>query len=304
MKRFIRLTFITLALLGILAGTATAANENEYPNGIEGIKAASVPPPGFYYKMYNVFYSADKLTDTEGNDSKTPDGSKVNFDISLFVNAHRFLWVSKKKILGGYYGADMIIPVFNTDLELGPYDDSVFGLGDICIEPFILSWHGPRYDAAFALGGYIPTGKYDKDEPASPGKDMWTGMVTLGATYYFDPEKTWSASILGRYEIHGEKDETEVTPGDDFHFEWGIGKTLAKVWEVGVAGYCQWQMNDDSVSQPPVYGEKDQVFAIGPEVSYFIPPAMLFLNIRSQWEFGAEDRSEGNFTTLTFTKIF
>ncbi len=191
----------------------------------------------------------------------------------------------------------------NVDLELGGYDDNVFGLGDICIEPFILSWHGSRYDTVFALGGYIPSGKYD-NQPASPGKDMWTGMVTLGGTYYFDPEKTWSGSILARYEFHGEKKDTKVTPGDDFHFEWGIGKALAKVWEVGVAGYCQWQVTDDSVSQPPVYGEKDQVFAIGPEIGYFIPSAKMFLNIRSLLEFGAKDRSEGYFTTLTFTKIF
>lgn len=289
---------MTLWLTGMLACPVFAGSENEYPNGIEGIKAGSLPPPGFYYKMYNVLYSADTLTDKDG------DEVNADFDLSLFVNAHRFIWVSDMKILGGNYAADVIIPLMNVDLKIGAFgiDDSQFGLGDIAIEPFILAWHGPRYDAAFGLGGFVPSGKYDKTEPASPGKDMWTGMITLGGTYYFDAQKTWSASVLSRYEIHGEKEDTNVTPGDDFHFEWGIGKTVAKVWDVGVSGYCQWQMSEDS--GPGTTDAKDSVYAIGPEISAFIPSAKLFLNLRSVWEFGAKDRSEGSFTTLTFTKIF
>jgi hypothetical protein len=300
MKRFISVSFVTLGLIGILFGTAAAKEENEYPHGIEGIKAASVPPPGFYYKMYNVLYTADTFTDKDG------DELDVDYDLNVFVNAHRFLWVSEKKFLGGNYAANIIIPIFNVDIEIGALgvDDSEFGLGDICIEPVVLSWHGPRYDAVCALGFWPPVGKYDETEPASPGKDMWTLMGTLGGTSYFDSEKTWSASILARYEIHDEKKDTDVTPGDDFYFEWGVGKTLAKVWDVGLSGYCHWQVTDDSDSLPPFYGEKDSVYALGPEATVFIPSVKLFVTLKSLWEFSAEDRSEGNFTALTFTKIF
>lgn len=300
MRKLIWAALIALSLAGLLFGTASAGGENEYPNGIEGIKAASVPPPGFYYKMYNAFYTADTMTDKDGEELD------IDFDLSLFANAHRFLWVSQKKILGADYGADIIIPLFNIDIEIGALgvDDSEFGIGDICIEPLILGWHGPRYDASFGLGVWAPTGKYDETEPASPGKDMWTWMITAGGTYYFDAQKTWSASLLARYEFHGEKKELEVTPGDDFHFEWGIGKTVGKVWDIGLAGYCQWQVTDDSDSNIPGYGEKDSVYAAGPEISVFVPSGMFFLNLKSLWEFNAEDRSEGNFTTFTLTKIF
>ncbi len=64
-------------------------------------------------------------------------------------------------------------------------------------------------------------------------------------------------------------------------------------------------MTDDSGSD--VTWDKsvhDRVYAIGPEVSAFIPSAKLFVSFRSQWEFESRDRSEGNVTTLTFTKIF
>jgi len=129
-------------------------------------------------------------------------------------------------------------------------------------------------------------------------------MSTFGGTYYFDAQRTWTASFLGRYEIHTDKEDVDLTPGDDFHFEWGIGKGFAKIWEAGIAGYSQWQVTDDSGANATNKEDKDQVHVIGPELSVFIPPAKLFVNLRALFEFEAEDRSEGNVITLTVTKIF
>ncbi|NJL58294.1 MAG: transporter [Desulfobacteraceae bacterium] len=144
MKKVFGVTLAMVGVLGILFGTAFAA-ENEYPNGIEGIKAASVPPPGFYYKMYNVYYTADTLTDSSGNDLN------VDFDVTTLVNAHRFIWITDYKILGADYGMDAVVPLMNVDLKIGRFgiDDSQFGLGDIFIEPLILSWHTQCYDLSF-----------------------------------------------------------------------------------------------------------------------------------------------------------
>jgi hypothetical protein len=303
MRKLVAVILCTFGLVGILFGTVFADETIcHYVNGVEGIKAATLPPPGLYYRLYNVFYNADELMDPDG------DERDMDFEVSVYAMVNRFVWITDKKFLGADFGADFVIPLIYTDIEIKgiptPVDDDQFGLGDIFIEPFVLSWHGPRYDASFGLGAFVPTGEYDKDKPASPGRDMWTGMITLGGTYYFDVAKTWSASILGRYETHGEQDETNVTLGDDFHFEWGIGKTLAKVWDVGVTGYCHWQVTDDSDSGLWDKSDRDRVYAVGPEVSVFIPPAKLFASLRSQWEFEAQARSEGNVTSLTLTKIF
>ena len=293
--------FCAFSFVGTLSGIASAGETGHYVNGGEGIKAATLPPPGFYWRLYNQFYKANTLKDKNGHELD------VGYDLNVYSLVNRFVWISNIKILGADFGAALVIPLVYTDIEIKGtgVDDEEFNLGDIAVEPFVLSWHGPRYDAVFALGLYVPIGKYDKNEAASPGKDFWTGMVTVGGTYYFDDLKSWSASILSRYEIHSEKDETAVRPGNDFHFEWGIGKTLAKIWDVGLAGYCQWQVTDDSGSD--VTWDKsvhDRVYAIGPEVSVFIPPAKLSVSLRSQLEFGAEDRPEGNITTLILTKIF
>jgi hypothetical protein len=287
-----------LGIAVVFFGTAFAGETGHYVNGVEGIKAATLPPPGFYYRLYNVYYDADELTDEDG------DALDVGLDIGVYALVNRFVWISNTKILGADFGADVIIPLVYTDIEIkaSGVEDDEFGLGDIAIEPFVLSWHGTRHDASFGLAVYVPTG--ETDEPASPGKDFWTALITLGGTYYLDVEKTWSASLLARYEIHSEKDDTDVRPGNDFHFEWGIGKTLARIWDVGLAGYCQWQVTDDSGSDARDKSVHDRIFAVGPEVTVFIPPAKSFLSLRSLWEFEAIDRTEGQAIALTLTRAF
>ncbi len=300
MRRFLGILLIFLTIVFISPETAHTGETGHYANGLEGIKAATIPGPGLYYIMYNLFYHADDLNDKNGNKRD------IHFDISVFANAHRIIWVTPVKILNADYIMDTTIPFVYTDIEVtaAGISDNDIALGDICVEPLALSWHGDWYDACFGLAAYLPVGKYDKNKAASPGKDFWTEMVTLGGTCYFDTRKTWSASILARYEIHSKKSASDIKPGNDFHFEWGIGKTLPKNREIGLAGYCQWQVTDDSGSD--VSWDKnvhDRVWAIGPEIKMFLPGPGLGISLRALWEFGAVDRSDGYVITLNLTKM-
>lgn len=294
------LALLTLFLTAAAPSLLFAGANNHYTNGIEGIKGGSVPPPGVYYKMYNAYITADSYNDQNGDDALP------GFDLNVFAVANRFIWVTDKKILGGDFFMDATIPLVYADISItsnGPHDDD-FGLADICIEPVGIAWHGPRFDAAISQAFYLPTGSYDPMEPASVGKGYYSSMTTLGGTLYLDEARTWSLSLLARYEMHSDQEDRDFTPGDDFHFEWGIGKTIAKIWDVGLAGYCQWQVSDDSGADAVNKDVHDQVYAAGPEVSVFIPKFKMFLSLRSLFEFEAEDRTEGNITTLTLTKIF
>ncbi|MHC4692476.1 MAG: SphA family protein [Planctomycetota bacterium] len=293
--------FIFLVFFAFFTVTTMAGETGHYVNGVEGIKSGSVPGPGLYYRLYNVFYRSNDLTDEDG---KTIDNG---FDLNVFANVHRLIWVTDKKILGGDYFVHAVVPLTYTDFEIDAADikDNDFGLGDIDFSPLSISWHRERYDAAVGLDFFAPTGKYSKRNPASPGKDFWTTMFTAGATYYLDKEKTWSAAVLARYETHSTKDHTDVKPGDNFHFEWGIGKLINKTLDVGMAGYSQWQVTDDSGSD--VTWSKsvhDQVHAIGPEVNLVMPSKSMVLTFRYLWEFGAVDSPEGQLMVLTLTKRF
>ena len=300
MRNPIKMVLLVVTLVGIIGGAAFGET-GHYPLGSEGIKAATLPPPGKYLRTYISYYSANVLRNSQGNNAG------VGLDLDALAVVPRFVWMTDQKVFGADYGMDMLLPLIYTDFELDTFGfkQHDFCFGDLFVEPIDLIWRQERYDIAAAFGLWMPTGKYDKTNPASPGKDFWTSMFTFGGTYYMDPEKTCTASILGRYEIHSDKDHTDVRPGQNILFEWGVGKAFAKVWEAGVVGYAQWQLTDDSGSD--VTWDKslhDRVAAIGPEVSVFIPPMKTFISLRALWEFSAVDRPEGTTVTLTATKIF
>jgi hypothetical protein len=278
-----------------------AGESSHYVNGVEGIKAASLPPPGVYGRLYTVYYGADSMNDANGHDMN------VGLDLNVVALVPRCIWITPMTILGASYGCDVIAPILHTDLSIDAMSlkDKHTGLGDICVEPLILSWHLPRADASAAFGVYCPTGNFEPTEPASPGMGFWTYMFTLGGTCYLDADRTCAASVLSRYEINSKKEHVDVRPGDSFHFEWGLSKNIGKTLDLGVAGYCLWQItNDEGSDLTGSPSDRDRVFAAGPEVSYFIGAAKTFVSLRYLEEFDARDRTEGDIAALTLTKIF
>ena len=295
-------TLLVLAVVGCLCGLSLAGDVgSHYTNGVEGLNCGSVPPPGLYLRSYNLFYTADRLNDDDGDDVG------AGFNVNVLATVQRVIWITDWKLLGADYGMDAALPLVYTDIDVDAagVDDELLRFGDIWLEPLLLGWHGFCWDAGAGLGLYAPTGCYDRDHAATPGLNYWTGMLTLSGTYYFDPDKIWNASILCRYETHAEHQSDDIVMGDDFHFEWGVGYRFAELWQAGLTGYCQWQVTEDS-GDDVTYdkSDKDRVFAIGPEVNYTVPDWKLNAALRTQVEFGARDRSEGWITTLMLTKAF
>jgi len=272
-----------------------------YVPGVEGVKGASLPPPGFYVRDYNVCYFADRLNNAKGNEVP------LDFQALVYANLIRPVWITDWKLLGGSVGMDMIVPLVYTDLSIklhgGPriYEDATFDIGDLYFEPLTLSWHGKRYDAAFGYSFFAPTAE-SRVGTVEPGKGFWTQLITLGGTAYFDEAKTWSFSALNRYEFNTEEEETGITPGQIWTIEFGMGKALTKTIEVGVAGYYQLQTTEDSSRSSSA--NRDQVVGVGPEIVMLCPKLGLFTSLRYAREFAAEDRPEGNTVTLTMTRKF
>jgi hypothetical protein len=302
------MVFCMLSGFMSIAGSCWAGiTGNQFTNGGDGIKTATAPPPGTYYRFYNFFYDAAKLADSHGNDLH------ADFDVFVYANVHRLIHFPGWKVLGADFFSNIVIPVVYTDIEVGAagVQDDGWSVGDIFIEPVALAWHGERWDAAYGMGVWAPTGSCKASRPALPGKDYWSGMFSAGVTVYLDAARAWSLSALGRYEIHGKKDGARITAGDDFHFEWGFGKALPpdwklgplQYWEIGMAGYAQWQVTDDRGSD--VVWDKsvhDHVFAVGPEIRCVIPAWKTVVELRCEKEFGAVDRSEGVLTALVLTR--
>jgi len=267
---------------------------------VECIKAASLPPPGVYFRDYNYFYWADQRNDASGNKIGPAD-----LDAFTYVNLPRVVWITDTKLLGGFVGVDAFLPLVyqQTSVNTGPgstFNGNTLGVGDFYAEG-TLSWHVKHFDFALASGFDAPTG----DSPTSrgpsttPGLGYWTFMQTAGATWYVDEAKTWAVSALNRFEFNTEQRDTDVTYGDAYTLEWGISKGLCQELDVGVVGYYQQQVTGNSTGEP-----LNRVAAIGPEVSAYFLKEMLFISVRYNYEFMAESRAQGNSIALTITKRF
>jgi len=291
----------TIGAMIALATSLQAQPSAHYVPGSEGVKGSSLPPPGFYFRDYNYFYWADQLMNASGH-----SGGPPNFETFTYANIPRAIWITDTKLLGGYVGVDALLPLIDQHVRAGTFDSTTFGIGDFFGEG-TLSWHITQFDFAIGSGVWAPTGDSPSPPPPFPaqphslrvGAGFWTFMQTAGATWYVDEAKTWAVSALNRYEFNTEQRYTHVTPGDAYTLEWGVSKSVCKEADLGVVGYYQQQVTANSNKLP-----LNRVAAIGPEVSVMFPKQMLFLSLRYNYEFMAENRAQGQTFTLTVTKGF
>ncbi|MBY0454360.1 MAG: transporter [Burkholderiaceae bacterium] len=286
-----------LALLGGLAPLAAHA-EGHYVPGVEGIQAASAPPPGLYYLGYLVNYNVNSFrapgssTDLPGHNSAT-----------VTALANRFVWMTGHKVLGADYGVETIVPLLRTSLTIhaAGISDSRSGVGDIYVGPVVLGWHGPQWDAVAAAGVWLESGS--TSHAASAGKGFKSTMLTGGLTYYFDEAKTISGAALMRFERHG-RDDSGFRHGNQATVEWGVAKAFGPV-QAGVVGYSQWQTSNDSGMGASL--NKSSRHALGGEVVYPVAPGTalkgaIYKELRA--EAGTGPQPKGSLLRLTLVKAF
>jgi hypothetical protein len=132
------------------------------------------------------------------------------------------------------------------DIKAGGDRDEIFDLGDIFIEPLTLSWHFQQFDLGIGYGIWAPTGNVETDSVTmGTGQGAWAHMVSGGGTLYFDKQKSWALSALGRYEINYKSSDWSIIPGDTLSIEGGIGKSLNPSLELGIQAHYQLQTTSD-----------------------------------------------------------
>jgi hypothetical protein len=288
---------IAFALVAV-PGAIQAQPAAHYVPGIEGIQGPSLPPPGFYFRDYNVFYVADQANNGAGQSA-----SPGNFQALTYANVPRVIWITDTKFLGGNLGVDGLLPLVYQSVTAGPYKSSTFGIGDFFAES-TLSWHLKQFDFSAGAGLWMPTGDSAVPPTTRAGLGYWAPMLTAGATWYLDEARTWSISALNRFEINTEQRDTRDTTGDAYTMEWGVSKTLCKTLDLGVVGYYQQKVTGDTGPNPQYLTPSDRVAGVGPEIGYAFPSIAMNVSLRYEYEFMAENRAQGHTVALTLTKRF
>jgi len=289
---------IVLVLFSLFIVTQREASATEfgggaYPNGAEDFMSGAVPPPGTYFLNYFTYYTADKL--------KIKDGSDIDdFDLKVTANTFRLLHVTKQQIFGGYWGMHVFVPVVNVDIDMMGKSDNKFNIGDIIVDPFILSWHSKNWHFATGLDIYIPTGSYNEKDLANIGRNYWTFEPIFAFTFLSDSGFEVSSKFM--YDLNTKNSDTEYKSGQEFHFDYLVGYQF-KPWSIGLNGYYYKQITGDELDGDKVGdGFKGEAFAFGPAIKYDYNNMMF--DLKYQHEVSVENKPEGDKFWFKFVYAF
>ena len=329
-RRYILGLIITVILF--IPFPSFAGGGQHYPNGVEAFLIGVAPPPGFYLKWYNYYNTSTKLKDNKGRTLKLErDGQELD-RLSVYGTIPRFIWISNQKILGGFYGQHLFVPLLKVDLKVdaltpgGPVElsDRKTGIYDLIYSPFIWSWHSENglLHTVGALDIFIPVGRHNKRDLVNIGKNFWTFEPVFAITGFLPQNKNLSASIKLMYDFNTKNNdfiigpataakignpaltglETNLTPGQEFHIDYSVEYALTKDLRTGLTGYFYQQVTDDKTDLGTVKNDKGRVFAIGPGIWY--NHQRWFFDLHAAFETGARNRPQGVTGLFNITYVF
>jgi hypothetical protein len=224
--------------------TANAQVRGVYPVGMSATNSGITPESGFSYSNLLAIYSRDTLRGTHGEIIDTGNQSVV-------MDLNSFVWVSKKKILGGAkFSASATLPVANNSLTSDTTGRISGGEGfaDSYYQPFILGWETKRAAVRAVYGFLAPTGSFKAGASDNVGSGYWTHALSSGQTFYLTEDKQTSVSIFQMYEFHTVQEGTRIHPGQTLNLDYSLTRTVGFGEELrlqlGLAGYNQWQTTD------------------------------------------------------------
>jgi hypothetical protein len=301
----IKFVFVVVCLI-VSAPFSMAQQKGQYVPGQYGLNAGIAPDPGFTYASLNINYSADSLKDSGGNSVPGITGT-----YGFWVTENIFYYVPAKKILGGHFFTMAALNLANGSLtaDITPVQFGLNGGGegmaDTWIQPANLAWNFKRADVWVGYAFVAPTGKFSPGASNNVGSGYWGNNFATGTTFYLTKNKGTSLNLATDWEIHGTKRQINITPGQAFTDEWGLGQILplkkdfSRLLQLGVVGYDQWQVtaNQGLTAPVPFYS----VHAIGVQSNFILPPKGLNLFFKYEDEYLAKARPEGRTFVFGFS---
>ena len=279
--------------------------------GDAGLQSGTQAPPSLTIAIPVYDYHTSHFVEGSGHKADVAD-------INMFIVGVGGSLVTNAKILGGNYGASVLLAFASNKIEGNVVSSkSSLAFTDLYIQPLQLGWNTKRADFNFGYALYLPTGKYELGGDDNSGLGMFTNELSAGSTVYLDKKKEWNFSTLLSYGINSAKKNTkddDVTVGNVLTIEGGLGKTwynpvkgnpLPMIINAGLVYYMQFKTTDDKMTVPELGGNpidltnKDQIFGLGVEGNIFLPSIKSSIGLRWLTELGAKNRTQGNTFFIT-----
>lgn len=311
-KRYSRTTCDCLTVFLLLINTSVQAQlKGTHLLGDMGLQSGSQPPPSFtvFVPMFN--YHTSSFIKANGDKVTAPD-------INMFLLGFGGGIVTDLKILGGNYGASVLLALASSRIEGNLVSTrSSLAFTDMYIQPLQLGWTTKKADFTFGYALYLPTGRYELGGNDNAGMGILTNELSAGSTVYFDPKKEWNFSSLFSYALNSKKKNTgnnSIMVGNLLTIEGGLGKTwykpvkgnpLPMIINAGMVYYVQFKTTNDKMQIPVIssstidLNNKDLGYALGAEANIFIPALKGSVGMRWLGELGSKNRTQGNSFFLT-----
>jgi hypothetical protein len=312
--KFVSTLFLGIFLVG--ASSALAQQKGQWVPGQFGLNAGVIPDSGITYANMPLNYSADQLNGPNGNLI-----SGITGTYSFWLDENIFYYVPKHKFLGGYFMPYVVLTYASGELvaDFTGMNLSAAGGGsgfaDMYVQPLNIGWHfGKRVDFNAGYAFVAPTGRFTQGASNNVGSGYWGNDITSGTTLYITKNQATTANLCTAWEIHGEKSGTNITPGQAFTMEWGLGqvlplkKDLSMLAQLGVVGYDQWQVSHSSgtltVGGTPIPERLIpfySVHAIGAQGNFILPAKNLIAFFKYYDEYRALARPKGRTIVFGFS---
>jgi hypothetical protein len=295
---------------------ALAQQKGQWVPGQFGLNAGVIADPGVTYANLALNYSAGQLNDSSGNGIPG-----INGTYSFWVDENIFQYVPKHKFLGGYFmpyvvlsyaNGELVANITGTDLSSGGGGS---GFADMYVQPLNFGWHLKRADVNIGYAFTAPTGRFTQGASDNVGSGYWGNNMTSGTTFYITKNKGTTANLSTDWEIHGKKSGTDITPGQAFTIEWGLGqvlplkKDMSRLLQLGFVGYDQWQVSHSSGTLvvpglPPIPESAlpfYSVHALGVQANFILPAKDLAAFFKYYDEYHALARPQGRTIVFGFS---
>ncbi|MBN2466988.1 MAG: transporter, partial [Deltaproteobacteria bacterium] len=275
-----------------------------YTNFLDGFVG-----PGFLYQTFLVYAKYDDL---RIGSSK----SHNDFKLSAAVSIHQFAYISTKRVLGGYWGGEILVSGTKGHLvtDAGRSDDE--GIGDTFVgtfiqgdrRSFVLGNYTIPFYTRFLVGATLPTGDYDHDKDFTVGSNLITYQLYNSSTFFLTPR--WAASWRIMYFFHTKNSDfgpnkDNLRPGQLFNIHFSTCYQVAKGVRLGVLGHYWRQTTDDKLNGNRLRG-RELAFALGPGIflDRVVGKCHLFWESHVLFDTKIRNRPEGNIYQTRLALVF
>jgi hypothetical protein len=252
-------------------------------------------------------YHANRFVDARGG--VIPGRNSVD----SWANLTHVAYITTHQILGGFYGAEFLLPVARVDINtsFGPKDIQS-GLGDVIVSPLMIEWpgrslFGKPFFSRFGALAVLPTGGYSANRAVNIGSNAGGAFAYYAFTVF--PQPKWETSWRLNYLWNASNSEPfaplgakSTQAGQAFHVNYAASYQAFPSLRLGVNGYLLRQLTNHRMGSSGIVDSKEQVFAVGPGLVWTSGFWSLFGNF--DVETFVRNRPDGYRMNLTLRRVF